>query len=240
MRKWIKTYILSIRKDIAWLLFADLIFLLFMELVLRKIAAPYPIFVWFGDLFVTLAISFLASFIFYFVQIHLSKIKERKDIYPVIASLFSRMMDSEKSILTGLMGTKWDELTEDVIKKNVTKLNLYDKAPLVLGGPNGDRKANWVEYCLYRIRRFDKNWGMMMHYSSYLESEFMAILSRMQHPYGLLRFVRDTMQLSIETGHPLQVDPNTYGMFVDFWLFIKEQEDYYNRELKMYEMEVQK
>lgn len=232
---WIKTYILSIRKDIAWLLFADVVFLLIMELVLRKIPSPYPIFVRIGDLLVTLAISFLASFIFYFVQIHLSKIKERKDIYPVIASLFTRMMDSEKSIITELMGTKWDELTEDVIKENVAKLNLYNKAPLVLGGPNGDRKANWVEYCLYRVRRFDKNWGMMMHYSSYLDSDFMAILSRMQQPYGVLRFVRDTMQLSIDTGHPLQVDPNAYGMFVDFWLFIKEQEEYYNRELKEYE-----
>ena len=74
-----------------------------------------------------------------------------------------------------------------------------------------------------------------MHYSSYLDSEFMAILSRMQQPYGLLHFVRDTMQLSIDTGHPLQVDPNAYRMFVNFWLFIKEQEEYYNRELKSYE-----
>lgn len=235
MRIWIKTYILSIRKDIAWLLFTDVVFLLFMELVLRKIPAPYPIFVRIGDLFFTLAISFLASFIFYFVQIHLSKIREKKNIYPVIASLFSRMMDSEKSIITGLMGTEWDDLTEDVIKENVAKLNLYEKAPLVIGGLKGDRKANWIEYCLYRVRRFDKNWGMMMHYSSYLDSEFMAILSRMQQPYGLLRFVRDTMQLSIDTGHPLQVDPNAYRMFVNFWLFIKEQEEYYNRELKSYE-----
>lgn len=235
MRKWFKTYVMSLRRDIAWLLFADAVFLLFMELVLRKIEAPYPIFVRIGDFFVTLGVSFIASFIFYYVQIHLSKTKEKNDIYPVIASLFSRMIDSEKSIITGLMGTKREELKEDVIKENVAKLNLYDKAPLVLGVPNGYRKANWIEFCLYRVRRFDKNWGMMMYYSSYLDSKFMAILSRMQHPYGLLSFVRDTMQLSIETGHPLQVDPNAYGMFVDFWLFIKEQEEYFNRELKPYE-----
>lgn len=235
MIRWFKTYVMSLRKDIAWLLFVDAVFLLFMELVLRDIPAPYPIFVRIGDLFVTLGVSFIASFIFYYVQIHLSKTREKIDIYPVVASLFSRMMDSEKSIIIGLMGTEWEKLSEDVIKKNVSKLNLYDKAPLVLGGPRGDRKANWVEFCLYRVHRIDKNWGMMMHYSSYLDSRCMAILSRVQQPNGLLRFVRDTMQMSVDTGHSLRVDPNAYGMFVDFWLFIEEQEEYYNKELKVWD-----
>ena len=65
---------------------------------------------------------------------------------------------------------------------------------------------------------------MRMYYSSYLDSEFMAILPRMQQSYCLLHFVRYTMQLSIDTDHPLHVDPNAYRMFVDFWLLIKEQE----------------
>ncbi len=78
----------------------------------------------------------------------------------------------------------------------------------------------------------------MMYYSSYLDSEFMAILSRMQQPYGLLRFVRDTMQLSIDTGHPLQVDPNAYGMFVDFWLFRDEWQvdDYMDAYYNLYSL----
>ena len=62
---WWKTYVKSIRKDLVFMLLADLIFLLVMEIFLRNIPAPFPIFVKIGDLFVTLAISFLASFIFF-------------------------------------------------------------------------------------------------------------------------------------------------------------------------------
>ena len=58
MIRWFKTYVLSIRKDFVCLLVVDAIFLLIMELVLKKIPAPYPVFVRIGDLMVTLAVSF--------------------------------------------------------------------------------------------------------------------------------------------------------------------------------------
>lgn len=66
MSNWYNTYVKSLRRDIVYLLIADCVFLLVMELWLRKIPAPFPIFVKIGDVLVTLGISFLASFIFFY------------------------------------------------------------------------------------------------------------------------------------------------------------------------------
>lgn len=78
LHSWWKTYVKNIRKDLVLMLLADLIFLLVMEIFLRNIPAPFPIFVKIGDLFVTLAISFLASFIFFlFKSTCLKPVKKR-------------------------------------------------------------------------------------------------------------------------------------------------------------------
>ena len=82
LNRWWKTYVKSIRKDLVVMLLADIVFLLVMELFLRNIPAPFPVFVKIGDLLVTLAVSFLASFIFYFVQVHLPETQQKTNIYP--------------------------------------------------------------------------------------------------------------------------------------------------------------
>lgn len=92
LNRWWKTYVKSIRKDLVVMLLADIVFLLVMELFLRNIPAPFPVFVRIGDLLVTLAVSFLASFIFYFVQVHLPETQQKTNIYPSLAFWFNRIV----------------------------------------------------------------------------------------------------------------------------------------------------
>ena len=233
MRKWFQTYISSLRKDIALLLLLDLVYLFFMELVFRCIPAPYPIFVKIGDLFVTLAISFIASFIFYFVQIHLPRIKEKENLFPSLASMFHCILGYEKDMLTQLLGLKMNEITEEKIKAQTEKLNLYTEAPLIIGGAKGDHKANWIEYCIYRVQRIDKNWDLMIHYSSYLDSECMALLLKMQNTDVFLNQVRSLFPMCNGPAHSLSI--GTASLFIDFWHFIEEQQEYYNRVFAPYQ-----
>lgn len=233
MRKWFKTYIMSVRKDIAWLLLTDVVFLLIMELVLRKIPAPYPMFVRLGDLFVTLAISFLASFIFYFVQVHLSGVKEKEDIYPSLAKLFSSMLGLEKNLLTQLLGIKKEEMSVEQIKSCVEKLDLYTDAPLTIGSANAaDHRANWIEYCLYRVERIDKTWNLLINYSAYLDSECMSILIRIQNDCTFLDQVRRMFPICNGRMHRLSIEDS--GLFVEFWHFVEEQDAYYHKVFASY------
>lgn len=45
-------------------------------------------------------------------------------------------------------------------------------------GAERDRKANWIEYCIFEVQRIDKNWEMLMMYSSYMNSECIAFCQR--------------------------------------------------------------
>ena len=130
--RWFKTYVLSIRRDFVCLLIVDAVLLLIMELVLKKIPAPYPIFVSIGNLFVALGVSFFASFIFYFVQVHMHKIKEKEHLYPSIAMMFRVILNTEWDLLTSLLGIKKVEMSEDKIREKVQEIDLYTEAPLVI------------------------------------------------------------------------------------------------------------
>lgn len=157
MTKWIKKYLCSLRRDLKILVVLDIACLLFMELVLRKIPAPSQIFVQIGDVFVSLAISFLASVIFYFVQVHMPREKEKSDLFPLLASQFNSILEAEKAILTRFLGLSLEELSEDAIIHHASSLDLYSDAPLILGDVYGDHNENWIEYGLFEVNRIDKN-----------------------------------------------------------------------------------
>ncbi len=44
-----------------------------------------------------------ASFIFYFVQVHLPETRQKNDQYPVVANLFNRIIITEKGFLISLL-----------------------------------------------------------------------------------------------------------------------------------------
>ena len=121
---------------------ADAAFLLIMELVLKKIPAPYAIFVRIGDLFVALGVSFFASFVFYFVQVHMHKIKEKEHVYPSIAMMFNAIISAEKDILTQLLGINMKDMSEENIKEKALQIDLYKEAPLTIGGERGDHRRD--------------------------------------------------------------------------------------------------
>lgn len=232
MKKWIKTYVLSVRRDFLWLLISDAMFLLIMDMVLRKIPAPCSIFVRIGNLFVALGVSFFASFVFYFVQVHMHKINEKEKVYPSIAQMFRFIIDTEWDLLTNLIRIRKNEISEDIIRERVKDINLYTEAPLVIGRPDGDHKANWIEYCIYHVKTIDRNLGMMMNMSAYLDSECMNLLLRIQNSDTFLDNVRRLFPMC--NGNPHFINYRVPTILINFWYFIEEQETYYDREFNCY------
>lgn len=232
MCKWYKIYIKSLRRDIVYLLIADMVFLVVSEFGLKQILAPFEWFVTVGDIAFTLAVSFIASFIFYFVQIHIHKINEKEKVYPSIAQIFRFVINAEWDLLINLLGIKKGEITEDKIREKVQEIDLYTEAPLVIGRPDGDHKANWIEYSIYQVRTIDRNWDMMMNMSAYLDSECMNLLLRIQNSDTFLINVRRLFPMC--NGNPHRITYKVPMPFIKFWHFIEEQEAYYDREFNRY------
>lgn len=227
MIKWFKTYVLSLRRDIVILVLIDCVFLLVMGLWLRRIPAPYPFFVKIGDVFITLGISLLASFVFYFVQVHLPETKQKKDLNPVISNLFHRMILAQKTLLTEFVNVKpFESLTEDKIREGFRLRDVNkQEAPLIFAGP--ERNANWMEYGFHHVSDIDKTWEMLMKYSSFMDSELLSILSRIQSNSGLAFFrTMRGIYPTLKNGIRLNGFDNS---LVELWRFIKEEESYYNK-----------
>ena len=234
MRRWFDTYIRSVRKDIVILFMADVAFLLVLELVLKRIPAPFHFFVRLSDFFLAIGVALVASIVFYFVQVHLPAVKEKNNLYPVIAFLFLRVLTGERLLLAGLLGLNESELSEENVLSHAGKVDLYSEAPLVLAGLNGDRKANWIEYSIYEVKRIDQSWEMLMKYSSYMDSECLALLSKMQHPGMLLGFVRATLPLCLSTKKRFSFGKGCEPIFVEFWHYIQQQQQYYDKKLERF------
>lgn len=234
MKKWIKTYVVSLRGDILKMLLADVILLLLMELVFKQIPAPYPFFVTIGDIVVTLLISFIASFIFYFVQVHMPETKQKEDLYPSIAALYFRILNTEKSLLYNFVGAKsYEELNEDMIiaGAKARDVNIQD-APLILAGV--ERNANWLEYGFNAVEDIDKTWEMIMKYSTFLDSECLSLLSKVQSGgvlgvFRALRGIYRTLSNGVNIG-------DIENEFLKFWHFVQVQDDYYNRVFAPYKI----
>lgn len=235
MIRWIKQYLLSLRRELKILVLLDVVFLLLMELVFRRIPAPLPLFEKIGDVFVTLAISFIASVIFYIVQVHLPREKEKADLFPLLANRFKSIIGSERSILTKYIGLSFEEISEESINQKALALNLYSDSPLILGDARGEHKANWIEYGLFQVNRIDKDWDLLMRYSSYLDSECMAILNKMYSPGSMLDLIRKVFPMCTSKTHAFSFGRGSESTFIEFWHFLQEQETYYNRVFKPYE-----
>jgi hypothetical protein len=137
-------------------------------------------------------------------------------------------MGAETDILTQLLGLKMKEMSEEAIKEKAKHIDLYTEAPLTIGSPKGDHRANWLEYCIYRVGIIDRNTDMMLNVSAYLDSECLDILMRLQDSETFFVQVRRLFPMCIAGGvHKLQYqipDP-----FIRLWHFIEEQEVYYDR-----------
>lgn len=236
MRKWFETYVWTVRRDIVVLLIVDCTFLLVMELFLKKIPAPFPIFVKIGNLAVTLAVSFLASFIFYFVQVHMPEMRGKKNLNPVISELLRRIIYIQKGLLTEFVGVKpYENLTnENIINgTNNRDVNLQN-APLHLVGLN--RNANWIEYGASRVEEIDKNWEMIMRYSDYMDSELLLLLSKIQSN-PTLNFFKTMKPIYPALRQGMHLNGFEGGM-VELWHFIQKQDMYYNKHFSEKDTEI--
>ena len=229
--RWIQNYICTLSKDLKILLLANFIFLLILETTLIMMPTMWHVTKTICEIAATLSISFFASFIFYFGQVHLPEIRHKANVYPSIANIFESILLFQKSLLTNFVGVKeYRDLTDDVIRTGVTNRNVHlQDAPLHMIGP--DRSADWIEYGMHQVNSIDDRWELLMKYSSYLDSECISILADIRED-SLLHFFRSMRKLynSLQFGELHGFE----DLFLKFWYSIQQQEKYYNENFAIF------
>jgi len=92
--------ITSFRKDLYVLFFISLIFIFLIETILIKIPEYFNGGALFGDVFLKICYSILASIIFYFFGVYLGEYRKRQQIQPLLNSFVDKMKFTKNSLLS--------------------------------------------------------------------------------------------------------------------------------------------
>lgn len=140
------------------------------------------------DLHFNLSVSFISSYIFYFIVVHL---KERKDFQytlPYISGLTNKVLSEHKSLMISLdqrlTGNKnyntaiTPQLREEDLYKILSNLALADEAPLLLATEN--RNTNWREYIIFRCEETRASIEKIISLTLFLQSEYAHIILKLE------------------------------------------------------------
>nr|WP_306288236.1 hypothetical protein [Pseudoalteromonas sp. WY3] len=180
-----KPSIVPKNKTLNCLFLLSLIFVLVITFFSTKI----PLLVSFGQeievLIFRLSLSFLASYVFYFVVVHYKSYRDKKNLYPYVKGYTASILDKYEGLFNALKAEAYNDyekhtyktlnkLSIDSIEETLLLIDVRTSAPLV--SAHLGRKLNWMEYLVYTSNEIEKSINDLLLVSSHLDSELIKIL----------------------------------------------------------------
>lgn len=181
MKKFIRFYILTVRRDLGLLALISAGFIFLMDLLLKKIPAPNEFFYVCGNFFYGLSAAYIASFVFYFVDIHYKRQREKELLYGYIGHLFKIIINDGKDIYKDMFNsidTPFDltSATKDDVLNVCTQINPLSNSTIKCW--HGDSYLNWIEYLEYKKRRMLEFMSKIQAQIQFADIEFVEIITR--------------------------------------------------------------
>jgi hypothetical protein len=176
----------------------------------------------------TLCISYLASYIFYFLNVYLKEKRERKSIFPLIASNLISIIVNNQSIINALKqqpinSSLKDLPTREEFKKMLERVDPRQNAPMFY------KDKPWIY--LFRNRREStlKTIDKIFASGKHVDDELRVILLRMQSSLYLREdyaFNQDSYDKDSLADFSL--------VFYNYFGLIQELRSFYEKNLKKY------
>lgn len=175
------------------------------------------------DLHFNLSASFVSSYIFYYIVVHLKEKKDFKNTAPHLNILTDRILALHKSIIIGLdrrvTGTaQYDgvpTLTESELDVLIDTLNYEEKAPLHLASER--RSATWREYLIIQGEDIKKNIDKILVLTPFLQSDFAKIILELDSTI----FLKFTEDLKSPTFYAMITNPKSISHAHYYYKFHK-------------------
>ncbi len=227
-----KPSIVPKNKTLNYLFVLSLIFVIAITFFSTKI----PLLLSFGQeieaLTFRLSLSFLASYVFYFVVVHYKSYRDKQNLYPYVKDCTAVILNKYEELFNALKGKAYkdyeehtyktlNELSIDSIEKTLLLIDVRTNAPLV--SAHLGRNLNWMEYLVYTSNEIEKSIDDLLLVSSHLDSELIKILFQIRASL-LFKLSRD-----LSSNH-LRLKGNNFALnkkyFYDFHLYCKSLADY--------------
>ena len=230
MKKFWKLF-KKVRTSLLTILAISLATNLSIELVFKNYHEIFPGAGKIGDLLSRLSVSYISSFIFYFIVVHTKSENDKENVNEFIGHNVYSIITCAHLFIQPLQQVKEDKarfenLDLKQLKRLLASINRYDKkAPLIINGESG----TWLQWFEYLKESTEKNFKIIFLRYSHLDSKLIKILSRIEASMFFSQW-----NLLYTYDHD-----ETFGMYEfqirTFLKHIKDLEEYANKNLKQYQ-----
>lgn len=175
-------YFLTINRTINCLFIFSLASIILKILYLDHIPELFKPGHEFGEIYSRLCLSYISSYIFYFVVVHVKKEKDKENINKFINPKIRTAYSQWKPQLMDICKAVGEDMPSDLPEKAFiievfSKIDPNSQAPLIKDTQGN--YANWIEYFFYYKNRVDKFISVVTDKMPFLDSELVRLLSEL-------------------------------------------------------------
>jgi len=206
--------------------------ILIMEMYLLDVPEVVPWGAEFGNVYYKLCISLIASYIFYFIVVHVKSQSDKENINLFVAPKVNAIINHHSALIKDLKKAASCEidgtyLSEDDLNLIFSKINPRSEAALIID--MSGNKANWIQYLHYYQTRTQENIKKIFDHMPFLDSKLVRLIAELD----------DCRHFSVISATVSRSWNNTdmsswSSSFHDYSIRCKNIECYYKEKLSQY------
>lgn len=200
----------GIQESLIWVFFGSVAGVLLIDLFIRECIPEKGLFFSFINIVYTLCISFIASFIFYCIQVHLKEVRDKNKVLPSVECLYFRLLTCVNNVIidtiSGVDTTKNSVSIRETSKEEFiasTKKVRFDSMSQVY---QGDSQLTWFQYYSIRQRQVEEFRKNVLDFAHYLDEESISLLADLRNDAFLFTVVshaRSCEETGLKAAHDL-------------------------------------
>lgn len=226
----------GIQQSLIWVLIGSIAGVLLIDLFIRECIPEKGLFFSFINIVYTVCISFIASFVFYCIQVHLKEVKDKKKILPSVESLYFRLLsyvnDIIVDIIRGIDSSKKIDSISNVTKEefiSAAKRVRFDLSSSVF---SGDTKLTWLQYFSSRQKQIEECRKNVLDFAHFLDEECISLLADIRNDAFLFTLVILSSNFE-ETGHKANFDMDgAESFFEQYYDLAMRMNKFYSEQLE--------
>lgn len=234
IKSYFKIYIKTLPVSLSCILIICIVFIILYIFLLVDIKEIFPKASIVGNVVYNLAFAYLASFIFYFLTIHIKEQRDKTKINTFVGDKIKKIIDNTKEFVNiAANHIKYIQKdaypSEEELKYILSKININDKTDISYFSAKGISNYTFREYMCCVILKNNELIKSIYIKMQFLDSDVVSILSKIED---------STFSRGIQHFAQTQYINNPFEGFTTlYYLYmqpIKELEEYYNSKIKFY------
>jgi len=222
-------YVKSVNLALNILLLISILTVITIKFYLSNIPERFDGAAELGDIIVNLSIAFIASYVFYFIVVHLKTINDKKNVNLYVNRKTNYLIVDCKKLISELRKESEFSTPDEYPNKSETeeickRINPFSDAPLLISAKKN--KANWIQYFDYYKNRAKENIRDIFILLPYLDSQYVKHIYAIQDClyFRIIGFIKG-LQIN-------NTDLTAFsGELLEYFGLINELEIYYNKSM---------